>query len=183
MSLLISRFVVSVGLALIASFASAQIPLMVQPLQLPDPLENLRRAEEIRAMQLRNAEAERRLRMESERQQQALRDEENRRRQEEAARRNVAASVPPANPPMNPDLATWLKNAEPRMHLYPDFREVVFAENLSITNDMVRLMAGSRFAADIAYYLGKNRAQAVAISQMPLLDAAKAIDQIEARFR
>jgi hypothetical protein len=48
---------------------------------------------------------------------------------------------------------------------------------------MVRLMAGSKYAADIAYHLGKNRAEALAISRLPLIEAARAIDQIESRFR
>jgi hypothetical protein len=40
-------------------------------------------------------------------------------------------------------------------------------------------MTGSPLAADIACYFGKNRFEALAVSQMTLLDAARAVDRIE----
>ena len=60
---------------------------------------------------------------------------------------------------------------------------MVFESDVAITPDMVRLMAGSDYAADIAYYLGKHKAEARAIAMLPLLDAARAIDAIEARLK
>ena len=77
----------------------------------------------------------------------------------------------------------WLEAAKPRRHLFPDFDQVVFAPNVAITPQMVMFMSGSTFAADFAYYLGKHRAEAIAIASMAPLDAAKAIDQIEAKAK
>lgn len=45
----------------------------------------------------------------------------------------------------------WYAAAAPRMTYYKDFKKVVFNENLAISSDMMRLMAGSAYAADIAY--------------------------------
>ncbi len=47
---------------------------------------------------------------------------------------------------------------------------------------MLGLMAESRYAADIAYYLGKHKAQAAAISIMSPSGAARAIYGIEAQI-
>lgn len=77
----------------------------------------------------------------------------------------------------------WIIAAQPRMHIFPDFEKVVFAPNVSITDDMVRLMSSSTYAADIAYYLATHKAEAKAISLMPLLDAARAIDRIESQVK
>ena len=56
---------------------------------------------------------------------------------------------------------------------------MVFDEELQISLDMVALMAESRYAADIAYYLGKHPEESARISQMPLPEAGKAIFDIE----
>lgn len=77
----------------------------------------------------------------------------------------------------------WLTAAQKRAHLFPNFREVVFAPDVPITPQMVMLMSVSPYAADIAYHLGTHKAEALAIAQMPLLDAGKAIDDIEARVK
>lgn len=77
----------------------------------------------------------------------------------------------------------WYAAAEPRMGLYADFREVVFAPDVRISPAMVMLMSGSTYAADIAYHLATHKAEAMAISTLPLLDAARAIDEIEAQVR
>ena len=74
----------------------------------------------------------------------------------------------------------WFEKARPRMGLYSDFAEVVYADDVNITPDMVMLMSSSDYAADIAYYLGTHKAESTAISKLPLLDAARAIDDIEA---
>jgi hypothetical protein len=94
------------------------------------------------------------------------------------------ASVPtPPATVSDPYLQEWLTKAQPRMGLYPDFAAVVFESDVAITPDMVKLMAGSEFAADIAYYLGTHKAEARAIAMLPLLDAARAIDAIEAQTK
>ncbi|MEO7384912.1 MAG: hypothetical protein ABIU18_08265, partial [Novosphingobium sp.] len=53
----------------------------------------------------------------------------------------------------------------------------------SISEEMVMLMSSSPFAADIAYYLATHRAESIAVSKLPLLDAARAIDHIETRVK
>lgn len=80
-------------------------------------------------------------------------------------------------------LQMWYQRAQPRMGLYPDFAEKVFADNVAITPGMVMLMSGSDYAADIAYYLATHQAEARAISQLHLLDAARAIDRIEKELK
>ena len=70
----------------------------------------------------------------------------------------------------------WLAKANLRRNLFKDFDRVVFAPDVRITDDMVMLMSSSQYAADLAYYFGTHKAEALAISRMPLLDAARAID-------
>lgn len=123
------------------------------------------------------------------------------RAQTETVRSSAAASHPPrdrvgeilrpfdspATQSVNsevPDYFTaWIEAAKPRMGLYPEFEKVVTAPEVNITPDMVRLMTSSPLAADIAYYLATHRAEATAISQMPLLEAARAIDRIERELK
>lgn len=88
-----------------------------------------------------------------------------------------AASAPPKH------VQDWLKAAQPRLYLFPDFDSVVFAPDVSISDDMIRLMSGSTYAADIAYYFGKNKTEAKAVYDMQLMDASKAISKIETRIK
>jgi hypothetical protein len=107
---------------------------------------------------------------------------ERQRPRDQAGQPGAAAPVaPPAS--SDPYLQEWMAKAQPRMGLYPDFAVVVFESHVAITPDMVRLMAGSDYAADIAYYLGTHKAEARAIAMLPLLDAARAIDAIEAQIK
>jgi len=103
---------------------------------------------------------------------------ENQKR-EEAAKQAQRPQTVTDSPP---HLIAWFKAAQPRMHLFPDFQQVVFSQDVAISDDMVKIMASSRFAADIAYYLGTNKMESVAIKSMPLLDAARAISDIEKRL-
>ncbi|MCT2559233.1 hypothetical protein N0B51_09575 [Tsuneonella sp. YG55] len=105
------------------------------------------------------------------------------RAQTEAVRNQGARQTPStaAQPPEY--LTAWLRAAQPRMGLYPDFEQKVFAPEVNITPDMVRLMTSSPLAADISYYLATHRAETTAISQLPLLEAARAIDRIESELR
>lgn len=77
----------------------------------------------------------------------------------------------------------FLKAAEPRMHLYPDFKKVVYAKDLSISKDMIRLISRKTLAADIAYYFGKHKAESKAVSLMSYSNAALEIDKIEKRLK
>ncbi len=145
------------------------IPLMVQPLRLPDPLQQAQQMEQIRAMQLQNQQMEEQIRA---RQYQSQKEENARRQQSQQS-----------SQPLDPVVEEWLKSAAPRMSNYPDFEKVVFAPDVSINIDMIRLMTPSPFAADIAYYLGTNKVESLAISKMNLADASKAIDRIEKKFK
>lgn len=86
-----------------------------------------------------------------------------------------------ANPPDY--IARFTAAAAPRAHLFPNFWDVVSQPDLPITVDMVILMSASPYAADIAYHLTTHRAEATAISRLPLLEAGRAIDQIEKSVR
>lgn len=77
------------------------------------------------------------------------------------------------------DYDEWFAAAAPRMSRFKDFKSVVFRDDLSISADMMRLMAGSRYAADLAYYFGKHGDESATVSRMRLLDAAKYIIRLE----
>jgi hypothetical protein len=62
---------------------------------------------------------------------------------------------------------------------YPDFEEVAMAPEVPITPVIVDILAESEIAHDVAYYLGKNRAEAIRISHMTPIQAARAIAKIE----
>lgn len=91
--------------------------------------------------------------------------------------------LPPNSAPASSYGQAWVTAANQRSHLFKDFAKVVFAPDVRITDEMVMLMSGSPYAADIAYYLGTHKAEAMAISRLPLLDAARAIDAIESRIK
>ena len=103
---------------------------------------------------------------------------ENRRREEQA----LKAQAPQIANELPPFMLQWLKSAQPRMHFFPDCQQVVFSQDLAISDDMIKMMAPSPFAADIAYYLGTHKMEAVAIKGMPMLDAARSISDIEKRL-
>jgi hypothetical protein len=110
------------------------------------------------------------------------------RKNEEASRTTEVPQIDsnkkgPQKTDENPAFDEWLKAAVPRMGLYPDFEKVVFSSDVAITNDMIRLMAGSPLAADIAYYFGMHKYESMAVSKMNLWQAARAIEQIETRLK
>jgi hypothetical protein len=141
--------------------------MQYQGLQLQSPLQAMQQAEQIRAMQIQNERAALQLRQ----------MEEQRKAQQSAA------MSPPPPPPPNPAIEEWLKAAGPRMHIYPDFEQVVFAPDVTITNDMIRLMSASPLAADIAYYFGTHKVESLAVSKMSLQDAAKSVERIEKQLK
>lgn len=162
---------------LVHSIAQAQvpIPLQIRSIQLPDPLQMMQQAEQIRAIQLQNEQAAFQLRqMEEQR-----RAKERQRQKQNEELQGQAKSANQSDPIID----DWLKAAAPRMSLYKDFEKVVFAPDVSITTDMIRLMTPSTLAADIAYYLGTNKMESLAISKMSLVEAARSIDRIEAQLQ
>jgi len=62
---------------------------------------------------------------------------------------------------------------------YDDFEEVALENSVPITPMVVEILAESDAPADVAYYLGKNRTEAIAISRMTPIAAARAIAKIE----
>ena len=62
---------------------------------------------------------------------------------------------------------------------YPDFEEVVRDPSLPITAVIRDILAESEHPADVAYYLGKNRAEAIKVARMTPISAAKEIARIE----
>lgn len=134
-------------------------------------IENMRIQNEIQMREMQRRENERR--------QQQYQTERARRANEERAKSAAAASASAQSSAVDPTFVAFEIAAAPRKHLYPDFESVAYALDVPITVDMIKLMTGSPFAADIAYYLGKNKSEATAISQMPMLQASKAIANIE----
>jgi TolA-binding protein len=158
-----------------ASFAQVPIAMQFQGIQIPNTLQMMQQAEQIRSIQLQNEQAALQLRqMEEQR-----RAQERQRQQQIEERQKQSQSANQTDPIID----EWLKAAAPRMSLYPDFEKVVFANDLAITTDMIRLMTPSPLAADIAYYLGSNKLESLAITKMSLVEAARSIDRIEAKLK
>ena len=76
----------------------------------------------------------------------------------------------------------WADQAEDARKKYADFDKVVSAPDVPITPTMARMITASDAGADVAYYLGTNKAEAARIAQMSDLDAARSIGAIEARL-
>jgi hypothetical protein len=150
------------------------IPLMGRPLQLnfPDPLQQAIQIEQIRAMRIQNEQA-----------QAQQRQMQEQAKAEERQRIEAREKQPQASNQSDLVIEEWLKAAAPRMGLYKDFEKMVFAPDVAITTDMIRLMTPSPLAADIAYYLSTNKLESLAISKMSLLETARSIDRIEATLK
>ena len=65
---------------------------------------------------------------------------------------------------------------------YDDFEDVAMDPAVPITPMVTEILAESDNPADIAYYLGKNRPEAVKISRMTPIAAAREIAKIEAKL-
>lgn len=73
----------------------------------------------------------------------------------------------------------WAAAAQPRIHLYPNFNDIVYARDLPLTVPIINLMSQSFYAADIAFYLGSNKHIATQISNMSIDQAQASIKIIE----
>jgi hypothetical protein len=62
---------------------------------------------------------------------------------------------------------------------FSDFEEVAMGETVPITPMIMDVLAETENAHRVAYYLGKNRAEAIQISRMTPIQAARAIAKIE----
>lgn len=63
---------------------------------------------------------------------------------------------------------------------YADFDAVALSKDVPITAVMGQIIATSDVGADVAYFLGQNRARAAQIAAMNPVEAARAIGRIEA---
>lgn len=66
---------------------------------------------------------------------------------------------------------------------YPDFEDVAMADTVPINQVVMDVLAETDHPEDIAYYLGKNRSEAIQISRMNPLAAARAISRIEMQIK
>lgn len=66
---------------------------------------------------------------------------------------------------------------------YPDFEEVALDQTVPITPLIMEVLAETESPADIAYYLGKNRAEAIKIARMTPMAVARAIARIELEIK
>ncbi len=62
---------------------------------------------------------------------------------------------------------------------YADFESVALDQTVPITPMIVEILADSDRPADVAYFLGKNKAEAIAISRMTPIQATRALAKIE----
>jgi hypothetical protein len=76
----------------------------------------------------------------------------------------------------------WLAAAMPRVSRFPDFNSTVFADDVDISAPMIEWMSRSKYAADIAYYLGKHKDIATLISQQVPSGMATSLAAIEAEI-
>jgi len=66
---------------------------------------------------------------------------------------------------------------------YPDFEEVAKDQSVPITMVVRDILAESEIPEDVAYYLGKNRTEAIKIARMTPFAAAKEIGRIEMELK
>lgn len=66
---------------------------------------------------------------------------------------------------------------------YPDFEEIARDPSVPITPVVRDILAESETPEDIAYYLGKNRTEAIRLSRMTPFAAAKEIGRIEMEIK
>ena len=65
--------------------------------------------------------------------------------------------------------------------VYDDFDDVVSAEDVQITKDMVKALAETDNPGEVAYYLGKNKQEASRIAGLKPLAQAREIGKLEAK--
>ncbi len=65
---------------------------------------------------------------------------------------------------------------------YDDFEDVALANNLPINDAMIEVLAECDNAADIAYHLGKNTAEALKISRLSTVGMARELGRLDSKF-
>lgn len=76
--------------------------------------------------------------------------------------------------------ANWMEQVVEARMRYADFDQVALAADVPITEEVADIIRSSDAAADLAYYLGRNKAEAARISRMSPLAAARELGRIEA---
>jgi hypothetical protein len=76
---------------------------------------------------------------------------------------------------------TWTKKVEAASGRYSDFHDVATRSDLPITPVMAEAIADSDIGPDVAYYLGKNPAEAARIAALSPAKQAREIGRLEAR--
>lgn len=110
----------------------------------------------------------------------AMDDRQKRELQEEAARQTQALQG--ISQREQQEMAqNWADQTADAKTRYADFDQVVSAPDLTITQQMARIITTSDVGADVAYYLGTNKAEAARIAQMSDIDMGRALGAIEAR--
>jgi len=74
----------------------------------------------------------------------------------------------------------WRKQVDIGIDKYDDFEDVAF--NAPITESVADIVAESKSAADIAYFLGDNPGEAERISELSLASQVREIDKIGEKF-
>lgn len=77
--------------------------------------------------------------------------------------------------------ATWQEKLVRGREKYDDFDDAMTA-NVPVSPPMAEVLMNSDVGADLAYYLGKNPAEAVRIAKLSPIAAARALGMIEARL-
>lgn len=75
----------------------------------------------------------------------------------------------------------FLERVEAAKDRMPDFEEV-FHDRLPVTEAMADVIAESEKGPELAYYLGKNQTELREIANMPPIQAARALGQLEGRL-
>jgi hypothetical protein len=75
---------------------------------------------------------------------------------------------------------SWTAQVAEAKQRYADFEAVALSKDVPITATMGQIIATSDVGADVAYFLGQNRALAAQIAGMNAVEAARAIGRIEA---
>lgn len=76
-------------------------------------------------------------------------------------------------------LQQWTEQVVEARARYADFDEVAMADSVPVTAEMADVIRSSDAAADVAYYLGKNKAEAARIAKMAPYEMAREIGRIE----
>ena len=74
------------------------------------------------------------------------------------------------------------QNIDKGYEKYEDFEDVAMDPGVPITPMIADILSESEIPADVAYYLGKNRPEAVKISRMTPIAAAREIAKIEVKL-